>query len=64
MLNVFTRDGSSGEVRHFWGSELFYEAVDDGQDPRHVGTLEPNWNMFDLTPRGRGRDRDEQLPYS
>jgi predicted dithiol-disulfide oxidoreductase (DUF899 family) len=60
MLNVFHRDGET--VRHFWGSELFYAPWDPGQDPRHVGTLEPLWNLFDLTPEGRP-DFDEQLSY-
>jgi predicted dithiol-disulfide oxidoreductase (DUF899 family) len=60
MLNVFHRDG--GRIRHFWGSELFYAPWDPGQDPRHVGTLEPLWNLFDLTPEGRP-DWDEQLSY-
>jgi predicted dithiol-disulfide oxidoreductase (DUF899 family) len=62
MLNVFRRDGDV--IRHFWGSELFYAATDPGQDPRHVGTLEPVWNLFDLTPEGRPTDWDEQLSYS
>jgi predicted dithiol-disulfide oxidoreductase (DUF899 family) len=62
MLNVFHRDGET--IRHFWGSELFYAPTDPGQDPRHVGTLEPVWNLFDLTPEGRGVDWDEQLTYS
>jgi predicted dithiol-disulfide oxidoreductase (DUF899 family) len=60
MLNVFHRDGET--IRHFWGSELFYGPWDPGQDPRHVGTLEPLWNLFDLTPEGRP-DWDEQLNY-
>ena len=60
MLNVFHRDG--GVIRHFWGSELFYAPTDGEQDPRHVGTLEPVWNLFDLTPEGRP-DWDEQLSY-
>jgi predicted dithiol-disulfide oxidoreductase (DUF899 family) len=60
MLNVFHRDGD--EIRHFWGSELFYGPWDPGQDPRHVGTLEPLWNFFDLTPEGRP-NWDEQLNY-
>jgi predicted dithiol-disulfide oxidoreductase (DUF899 family) len=60
MLTVFHRDGS--EIRHFWSSELFYAAWDPGQDPRHVGTLEPVWNLFDVTPEGRP-DWDEQLSY-
>jgi len=62
MLNVFHRDG--GVVRHFWGSELFYAPTEPGQDPRHVGTLEPFWNLLDLTPEGRPTDWDEQLRYS
>ena len=48
MLNVFRRDGDT--IRHFWGSELFYAPFDAGQGPRHVGTLETLWNLFDLTP--------------
>ncbi len=60
MLNVFHRDGET--IRHFWGSELFYAPWDPGQDPRHVGTIEPLWNLFDLTPEGRP-DWDEQLRY-
>jgi predicted dithiol-disulfide oxidoreductase (DUF899 family) len=62
MLNVFRRDGRT--IRHFWGSELLYAPTDPGQDPRHVGTLEPLWNLFDLTPEGRPADWDEQLSYS
>jgi predicted dithiol-disulfide oxidoreductase (DUF899 family) len=62
VLNVFHRDGEA--IRHFWGSELLYAPADPGQDPRHVGTLEPVWNLFDLTPEGRGTDWDEQLSYS
>jgi predicted dithiol-disulfide oxidoreductase (DUF899 family) len=61
MLNVFQRDGES--IRHFWGSELLYAPTEPGQDPRHVGTLEPLWNLFDLTPAGRGADWEEQLSY-
>jgi predicted dithiol-disulfide oxidoreductase (DUF899 family) len=61
MLNVFHRDGET--IRHFWGSELFYGPADGDQDPRHLGTLEPVWNLFDMTPEGRGSDWDEQLEY-
>ena len=62
MLNVFRRE--RGAISHFWGSELLYAPTDPGQDPRHVGTIEPLWNLFDLTPDGRGTDWDEQLSYS
>ena len=61
MLNVFHRTGDT--IRHHWGSELLYAPSDPGQDPRHVGTLEPVWNLFDLTPEGRP-DWDEQLSYA
>jgi predicted dithiol-disulfide oxidoreductase (DUF899 family) len=61
MLNVFGRDGA--EIRHFWGSELLYEPTEEGQDPRHVGTIEPLWNLLDLIPEGRPADWDEQLSY-
>ena len=61
MLNVFHRDGQT--IRHFWGSELFYVPTGPGQEPRHVGTLEPLWNLFDLTPEGRPTDWHEQLSY-
>lgn len=62
MLNVFHRQGET--IRHFWGSELFYAPTDPGQDPRHVGTLEPVWNLLDLTPEGRPTDWDEQVRYT
>ena len=62
MLNVFERDG--GTIRHFWGSELFYAPAEPGQVPGHVGTLEPVWNLFDLTRAGRGPDWDEQINYN
>jgi len=61
MLTVFRREGET--VRHFWSSELFYAQADPGQDPRHVGTLEPSWNLLDLTREGRPTVWDEQLRY-
>jgi predicted dithiol-disulfide oxidoreductase (DUF899 family) len=57
MLNVFHRDGET--IRHFWGAELTYGPSDPGQDHRSVGTLEPLWNLFDLTREGRPVDWDE-----
>jgi predicted dithiol-disulfide oxidoreductase (DUF899 family) len=60
MLNVFQRDGAT--ISHFWGAELIYGPSDPGQDHRSVGTLEPLWNLFDLTPEGRP-DRDEEIDY-
>jgi predicted dithiol-disulfide oxidoreductase (DUF899 family) len=62
MLTVFHRDGDV--IRHFWSSELFFAPTEPGQDPRHVGTLEPLWNLLDLTPEGRPRDWAERLSYN
>jgi predicted dithiol-disulfide oxidoreductase (DUF899 family) len=61
MLNVFHREGET--IRHFWGAELTYAPPDPGQDHRSVGTLEPLWNLFDLTREGRPMDWDEQISY-
>jgi predicted dithiol-disulfide oxidoreductase (DUF899 family) len=61
ILNVFHREGDT--IRHFWGSELLYAPEEPGQEPRHVGTLEPMWNIFDLTPEGRDPAWQEQLAY-
>ena len=61
-MSVFYR-ASNGEIHHTWSSELLYEPNDPGQDPRHLGTLEPLWNIFDLTPEGRPKDWDEQMQY-
>ena len=61
MLTVFHRDGSA--IRYFWSSELLYASTDPGEDPRHVGTLEPLWNLLDLTPEGRPADWYEQFGY-
>jgi predicted dithiol-disulfide oxidoreductase (DUF899 family) len=61
MLNVFHRDQRT--IRHFWASELFYAPTDGDQDPRHVGTIEPLWSLFDLTPEGRPTEWYEQLSY-
>ena len=62
MLNVFHREGDT--IRHFWGSELFYAPSEPHQDPRHAGTLEPSWNLLDLTREGRPVVWDAQLSYT
>jgi predicted dithiol-disulfide oxidoreductase (DUF899 family) len=61
MLNVFERQG--GVIRHFWSSELMFAPTDGDQDPRHVGTIEPLWNLIDMTREGRRQDWNEQLSY-
>jgi len=62
MLNVFQRDGEA--ICHFWGSELLDAPTEPGQDPRHVDSIDPQWNLFDLTPKGRGSDWYPELSYS
>jgi predicted dithiol-disulfide oxidoreductase (DUF899 family) len=62
MLNVFRRDGEA--IRHFWGSELLDAPTEPGQDPRHVDAIDPQWNLFDFTPQGRGIDWYPELSYS
>jgi len=62
MLTVFRRDGDV--IRHFWSSELLYAPSDPGEEPRHVGTLEPLWNLLDLAPEGRPADWHEQFSYA
>ena len=62
MMTVFHRDGEV--IRHFWSSELLYAPADPGQEPRHLGTLEPLWNLLDLTPEGRLAELHEQFSYT
>jgi predicted dithiol-disulfide oxidoreductase (DUF899 family) len=62
IMTVFRR-GPDGVIRLHWASELVYAPSDAGQDMRHLGTVEPLWTLFDLTPGGRP-DADEQLDYS
>lgn len=52
IMTVFRRD-PDGTIRLHWASELFFEPCEPGQDMRHLGTVEPLWTLFDLTPGGR-----------
>jgi predicted dithiol-disulfide oxidoreductase (DUF899 family) len=61
MLTVFHRD--LGRIRHFWSSEMLYAPTEPNQDPRHVGMLEPLWNLFDFTREGRPIRWNEQIEY-
>ena len=61
MMTVFKR-WPDGAIRLHWASELLFEPTDPGQDPRHMGTVEPLWTLFDLTPAGRPQG-DEQIEY-
>ena len=61
ILNVFVK--RDGEVRHFYATELFFAKTEPGQNPRHVDSIWPLWNLFDLAPEGRGEDWYPQLSY-
>ena len=60
-LNVFVR--RDGAIRHFYNTELLYAPFDPGQDGRHVDLIWPLWNLFDLTPEGRGEKWSPRLSY-
>lgn len=62
MTLVFRRD-VEGRPRLFWSSDMVWAGSDPGQDHRAAGTIEPFWNLFDLTPGGRP-DFHEQLDYA
>jgi predicted dithiol-disulfide oxidoreductase (DUF899 family) len=61
ILTVFHR-GKDGVIRLSWASELLFAPTEPGQDPRHVGTVEPMWTLLDLTPGGRP-NAYEQFEY-
>ena len=60
-MNVFVR--RDGRIRHFWNSELLFVPSEPGQEGRHVDMIWPLWNMFDMTPDGRGTHWYPRLKY-
>ncbi|GAC1447434.1 MAG: hypothetical protein PVSMB1_19720 [Gemmatimonadaceae bacterium] len=60
-LNVFVRRG--GKIHHSYNTELLYAPFASGQDGRHVDLIWPLWNLFDLTPEGRGEKWHPRLSY-
>jgi predicted dithiol-disulfide oxidoreductase (DUF899 family) len=50
-------------VRHFYNTELLFVPPEKGQDGRHVDLIWPLWNIFDLTPEGRGSTWHPRLKY-
>ena len=61
MMNVFAR--RDGRIYHTWGSELLFAAFERGEDGRHVDSIWPLWNLFDLTAEGRGTKWYPKLRY-
>ena len=60
-LNVFVRRG--GKIYHSYCTELLFAPTESGQDGRHVDMIWPLWNLFDLTPEGRGQKWNPKLTY-
>ena len=60
--SVEVKSPTDGVIRLSWASELLFMPTEPGQDPRHVGTVEPMWTLLDLTPGGRP-DANEQIEY-
>jgi len=60
-MNVFVR--RDGRIHHFWNAELAYAPAEPGQEPRHIDMIWPLWNIFDLTPEGRGETWHPKLSY-
>ena len=60
-LNVFRKSGAG--IHHFYNSELLYAPFGPGGNPRHVDNMWPLWNLFDLTPEGRGEDWYPSVAY-
>ena len=56
ILNVFTRDADG--FRHRWSTELMFAPREEGEDPRHVDSIWPIWNILDMTPGGRESGSD------
>ena len=59
--NVFVK--SKENIFHAYSTELLYANSEKNQEPRHVDMLWPIWNVFDLTPEGRGEHWHPQLKY-
>ncbi|HUC78523.1 MAG TPA: DUF899 family protein [Vicinamibacterales bacterium] len=60
-LNVFVK--RNGRIHHFYQSELLFAPSTRGQDGRHVDLIWPLWNLFDVTPEGRGTEWYPRLRY-
>ena len=60
-LNVFVK--REGAIHHFYNTELLYAPPEPEQDGRHVDQIWPLWNLFDLTPEGRGEKWYPRLTY-
>lgn len=60
-LNVFGK--TDEEIFHFYATELLFAPFEKGQDGRHVDSIWPLWNLFDLIPEGRGTNWHPRHDY-
>lgn len=60
--HVFHRD-SEGNIYHFYSTEMLYSPSEERQHTRHVDMIWPLWNVFDMTPEGRGANWHPRLFY-
>jgi predicted dithiol-disulfide oxidoreductase (DUF899 family) len=60
-INVFVKRGQA--ISHFFNAELLYVPPEPGQNGRQADLIWPLWNLFDLTPEGRGTDWYPKLRY-
>jgi len=60
-LNIFAR--RDGAIHHFFHTEMLFAPREPGHDGRHVDMIWPLWNLFDLTPEGRGEKWYPKLSY-
>lgn len=60
-MNVFVRQ--DGKIFHTWNAEMMFAPPESGQDFRHVDSIWPLWNLFDVTPDGRGKTWTPKLSY-
>ncbi len=60
-INTFTNTPEG--IFHYYNAELLYAPSEKGQHPRHADPVWPVWNLFDMTPEGRGADWFPKLSY-
>ncbi len=60
-INVFRRTADG--IYHSYNTELLYVPAEEGQNFRHADMIWPLWNLFDMTPEGRGTDWYPKLAY-
>ncbi len=60
-VNVFVK--RKGRIHHFYATEIIHTKPDPGEDPRPVDLIWPLWNLFDMTPDGRGTGWYPKLKY-